>query len=98
MSNVWTHGTWTVVPGKEEAFVAAWSDLARSAAEAFDALPPTLLRDRDHPNVFVTFGPFASAEAVDAFRGSDLFGQAIARIRPLLESFEARTLDEVGWR
>jgi quinol monooxygenase YgiN len=97
MTGVWTHGTWTVKAGQEEAFVEAWSKLARASLGRFGTAPPTILRDRDRPNVFVTFGPFASIEDVDDFRASDLFREGVGTIRPLLESFEAATLDEVGW-
>jgi quinol monooxygenase YgiN len=97
MTAVWTHGTWTVKPGDEEAFVAAWSHLARASLGRFGTAPPTLLRDLERPNVFVTFGPFASIEDVDSFRASDLFREGVAAIRPLLTSFEAVTLDELDW-
>jgi quinol monooxygenase YgiN len=97
MTGVWTHGTWTVKPGNEDAFTEAWSNLARGSLGRFGTAPPTLLRDRDRPNVFVTFGPFASMDEVDEFRASDLFRDGVATIRPLLESFEAATLDEIGW-
>mgnify|MGYP006212101027 CR=1 FL=1 len=37
-------------------------------------------------------------EAVDEFRSSNTFRSAVAELRPLLESFEPMTLDEVEWR
>jgi quinol monooxygenase YgiN len=95
--SVWTHGTWTVKPGQEAAFVTAWSNLARGSLGTFGSAPPTILRDRDQPNVFVTFGPFASIDDVDVFRTSELFRQGVETIRPLLDSFEPATLDEVEW-
>ena len=98
MTSVWTHGTWTVLRGQEDAFVEAWTGLARGSIGRFGTAPPTLLRDRDRPNVFVTFGPFAGAEEVEAFRASDLFRDGVATMRPLLESFEAATLDQIAWR
>jgi quinol monooxygenase YgiN len=94
---VWTHGTWTVKPGQEAAFVMAWSSLARASLGEFGTAPPTILRDRDRPNVYITFGPFGSMQDVDAFRASDLFSEGLRMIRPLLDSFDAATLDEVGW-
>jgi quinol monooxygenase YgiN len=97
MTGVWTHGTWTVKAGQEGAFVEAWSNLARESLGRFGTAPPTILRDRERPNVFVTFGPFASLDDVDTFRTSDLFRQGVETIRPLLDSFEPATLDEVEW-
>ena len=97
MGTVWTHGTWIVKPGKEEAFVDAWTRLARSAQSRFQSGRPILLRDRDRQHVFKTFGSWPSAEAVEEFRASDLFRDSVAELQPLLESFEPMTLDEVGW-
>jgi quinol monooxygenase YgiN len=97
MTPVWTHGTWITKPGQEVAFVDAWESLARASVGRFGTERPRLLRDRDRPNVFVTFGPFASVEAIDEFRASDLFRDAVDAIKPLLDSFEPRTLDEVEW-
>ena len=97
MARVWTHGTWVVKPGSEDAFVDVWSRLARAAGPAFESEGPVLLRDRDQPNTFKTFGAWPSMEAVDAFRSSDLFRDSVAELQPLLESFEPMTMDEIDW-
>ena len=97
MGTVWTHGTWTVKPGMDEAFVEAWTRLARAAMDRFQSGHPILLRDRDHPDVFKTFGAWPSIEVVEEFRASDLFRDGVAEMQPLLESFEPLTLDEVEW-
>jgi quinol monooxygenase YgiN len=97
MANVWTHGTWTVQPGKEADFVDAWQALAEQCmAELAPPAPPTLLRDRERPNVFVSFGPWANDDDVARFRSSEAFRAAQERMRDLLTSFEPRTLDEVA--
>ncbi|HZR92839.1 MAG TPA: antibiotic biosynthesis monooxygenase family protein [Gaiellaceae bacterium] len=98
MPAVWTHGTWTVQPGREDEFVALWERLAEAVmAELEVSEPPTLLRDRDRPNVFVSFGPWPDDEAVERFRSSEAFRSNVDDLRQLLESFEPRTMDEV-WR
>jgi quinol monooxygenase YgiN len=97
MADVWTHGTWTVKPGREDDFVRAWRALARRATtELGVASRPTLLRDRETPNLFVSFGPWPSIEDVDRFRSSPAFRESVAAMEDLLESFETRTLDEMG--
>ena len=97
MANVWTHGTWTVRPGSEDAFIDAWLTLVHDvSASVAPESPPTLLRDRERANVFVSFGPWPDAEAVERFRSSDAFREGQARMRDLLESFVAQTLDEVS--
>jgi quinol monooxygenase YgiN len=96
MANVWTHGLWIVKPGAEDAFVDAWTELARAGMEQFrPPAAPKLLRDRERPNVFVSFGPFRDDGDVESFRSSDAFARAREAMRDLLESFEPRTLDEV---
>jgi len=97
MADVWTHGTWTVKPGREDDFVRSWRELARRATTDLDvAGRPTLLRDRETPNVFVSFGPWPSIDDVNRFRSSPAFRESVAGMEDLLESFEVRTLDEVG--
>lgn len=97
MPNVWTHGVWTVKDGREEEFVAAWTEMARRGlAELNVVAPPTLLRDRDRPNVFISFGPWPSIDEVDRFRSSAAFRESVGLMRELLESFEPQTLDEVS--
>jgi len=97
MADVYTHGVWVVKPGNEDAFIDAWSRLARSALAKLGASRPTLLRDRDHPNEFRTFGAWPTVEAIQAFRSSAMFQDAVVELQPLLESFEPKTLDEIEW-
>ena len=97
MAAVWTHGTWVVKPGSEDAFVQAWTDLARRTMSSLGSARPTLLRDRDRPNVFKTFGAWPDMAAVEAFRSSDAFRDGMAVLQPLMESFEPMTLDEIDW-
>ena len=96
MTPVWTHCAWTVRPGREEEFVELWKGTVRETAKAL-APPqrPSLLRDHDRQNLFISFGPWNDVEQVEAFRSSDAFRRAQAPLRDVLEGFEPRTLDEV---
>jgi heme-degrading monooxygenase HmoA len=92
VNELYTCGIWTVKPGNEDEFVAAWEALARWTAEHVPGASwATLVQQEDQPNRFLTFGPWESAEAIDAWRASEGFREGIARIRPLLESFEPGT-------
>jgi heme-degrading monooxygenase HmoA len=95
MPPIWTHGVWTVKAGREDEFVAAWQEMAQAGLDEFAAVaPPQLLRDRERPRLFVSFGPWDSVETIDRFRAA--MGPRFEAIeRELLESFEATTLDEV---
>ena len=96
MGRVYTSGIWTVRPGLEDDFVAGWRAFAEWAAAAFpQAGRPTLLRDRDRPNRFVSFGPWDSLEAVGEFRTHADFLAHVGRLRALLDGFEAQTFDGV---
>ena len=90
---VWTHGRWVVKPGREDEFVEAWRGLAERTAEEFPGAHGVLLRDRDKPNRFYSFGPWESSETVERWRGSTFFREGIGNIRELLDDFTAHTLD-----
>jgi quinol monooxygenase YgiN len=93
---VWTHGLWTVKPGREDEFVAAWRAMAREVTAELGTGRPTLLRDRERPNLFMSFGPWEDDAAVERFRASAAFRHAREGMGDLLDGFEPRTLDEVG--
>ena len=94
---VYTSGTWVVKTGREEEFIQAWDELATwTAAEISPGARAMLLRDRDDPSRFVSFGPWESDEQVAAWRASEGFASRVGRIRELLDRFEAHTLDPVA--
>ena len=96
MTKVFTSGRWTVTPGREDEFIAAWTELAEwSRANAAGASWVVLLRDQETRNVFTSFGPWESPAAVEAWRASEGFRSHITRIRGLLDDFVATTLDPV---
>lgn len=97
MTSVWTHGRWTVKPGREDEFVRAWSDLARAAVAEFGvSSPPTLLRDRDHPNVFLGFGAWPDLQTLRRFHDSELVAERALALDDLMTFGEASLLDEVA--
>jgi heme-degrading monooxygenase HmoA len=94
MTQLYTSGTWTVLAGREEEFVTAWSDLAEWTSTAIPGSSwATLLQDREKPNVFLSFGPWETAEAIAAWRASSGFQERVGRIRALLEDFEPGVFD-----
>ena len=92
---VYTLGVWTVRPGAEDDFVAAWRDMAGSTAADFPSATAVLLRDRDRPNLFISYGPWQSLAEIESWRGSATFRDGVARIRTSLETFEPHTMDPV---
>ena len=92
---VWTSGIWTVKPGREDEFTAAWAEFAAWSLGEFPGSRAWLLRRRDEPRVFMSIGPWPSDEVVDTWRGSAGFQERIGRIREMLDGFEPRTFDQV---
>jgi heme-degrading monooxygenase HmoA len=92
VDELYTCGIWTVVPGREDDFVAAWQELARWTGDhAPGARWATLVQQEDRPNRFLTFGPWESVEAIEAWRASEGFRERVGRLRELLEGFEPGT-------
>jgi quinol monooxygenase YgiN len=96
MSQPYTHGIWTVTPGHEEQFVAAWAELAQwTGREVPGSTWAKLLRDCSTPNRFISFGPWPSLEAIEGWRGHPGWRERVEQIRELLDGFEPSTLELV---
>jgi quinol monooxygenase YgiN len=93
---VYTLGMWTVKTGREDEFVAAWSDLAEKTKADFPDATATLLRDGEQPNLFISFGPWESVEEIDRWRSSETFQRGVGRLRELLDDFAPHTMHVVA--
>jgi heme-degrading monooxygenase HmoA len=81
MTKAYTLATYHVTPGKEEEFIKAWHDLAKT----FSALPAspywgTLIRSITDRSLFHSFGPWESAEDVAAMRSQPVTAAAFRAI------------------
>lgn len=92
---VYTLDVWRVKPGSEEAFVAAWDALGQWTLERGFDTHGTLVRDRDDPRRFLSFGPWRSAEEAERWRSEPGVRERLARLEDLLESYEPGTHDVV---
>jgi heme-degrading monooxygenase HmoA len=98
MSAPYTHTSWIVKPGREDEFVERWSDWADwSHREGLEA-HALLLRDADHPERFVSFGPWESLQAIRNWRALAGYQERVARLREVVDEFEPRTLEVVASR
>jgi heme-degrading monooxygenase HmoA len=93
--SVFTLGIWTVKPGHEEEFIEGWGGMAIQTQAAFPGASGTLLRDREAPNRFISFGPWESLEQIEMWRASAAFRDGVAGMRGLLEVFEPHTMDPI---
>lgn len=93
---VYTLGIWTIREGREAEFVDRWEEMARMTKQGFPAAAGTLLRDRERPSRFISFGPWSSVDQVEEWRQSAAFRNGVAGIRETLDRFEPSTLDLVA--
>ena len=97
MAQPYTHGVWTVTPGREEEFVSVWTELAEwTRREVPGSGWAKLLRDTSAPNRFISFGPWESLAAIDVWRSEPHWQDSVGRLRGLLDGFEPSTLDVVA--
>lgn len=89
---LYTVGIWTARPGKEAEFMAAWEEFARwTAVSQPGAAQAYMLRDLAHPQRFLSFGPWESAERIDAWRATPEFKAFAAHARELCDDFQPGT-------
>ena len=85
----YTAGSWLVCAGREDQFVAAWTDFAGWSLEhASGAESCVLIRHATDPVRFLSFGAWTDADAVAGWRGSKGFHERLGTCRTLCEKFE----------
>lgn len=83
----YTLATWRVRDGENEAFVEAW----RAVGEVFSNLPGerpawgTLVQSLDDEQLYVSFGPWPSAEAIAAMRADPDAQAGLKRLMDLCD-------------
>jgi len=91
---VYTYADWLIHEGREDEFVAAWTELVDwSLEDGSGALRGPLLCDASEPRRFISIGPWTSAEAARAFFTNPELQERSAPFRELAERFEPRFLD-----
>jgi prolyl-tRNA editing enzyme YbaK/EbsC (Cys-tRNA(Pro) deacylase) len=61
-------------------------------------LAPRLLRDVESPDTYISFGPWASIDAVGSWRSLAGYHERVARLREVVVSLEPRTFELVAER
>jgi heme-degrading monooxygenase HmoA len=92
MSNVYTTGTWTPYPGKEEDFVREWAQFATWASSMPGAGRLSLARDMRETQRFISFGGWDSLEQVHGWKGSPEFRERMAQVLQHVAEFEPAEL------
>jgi heme-degrading monooxygenase HmoA len=87
MSETYTHGTWTVKPGAEDAFVEEWTAFVTWATSMPGSGTFRLVRDTDQPSHYMSFAPWQSFEAQKAWKQLPEFPERIGRVRSHCDDF-----------
>ncbi len=96
-NQLYTMGHWTAKAGRESEFRAEWEAFARwTGKNQPGAGVAYLLRDNEHPQKFVSFGPWESAEAIKAWRERPEFKAYVGKLRELCEDFQPQSLTAVA--
>ena len=94
---IYTFGLWSVKPGKEGDFIAAWETFARWTSEHQAGMvgEARLLEDIDQPRRFVSIGGWADKQKVQAWRESPEFQAFFARAKEMCEEAQPHMLKPV---
>jgi heme-degrading monooxygenase HmoA len=95
LTETYTSGMWLVKEGEEDEFVAAWRDFASWGHTWPGCGTLRLVRDHYEPNRFMSFGPWESFEAQQAWKDSPEFKERIMRVRQHVEDFTPSVFEHV---
>ena len=95
MTETYTSGAWVVKEGEEEAFVRAWEEFVTWASELPGSQTFRLVRDLDQPSHYMSFAPWDSFEAQNAWKSLPEFPERIGRVRAHCEDFKPITYELV---
>jgi len=96
MAEMITTGVWVVSEAKQVAFVEAWAGFASWASAMDGAAMLRLGRDGADSTRFVSFGPWASAEKVHAWKANTEFGQRMDQVMQHADEFHPSELNVVA--
>lgn len=95
MAETYTSGHWIVKEGEEEAFVAAWTEFVRWAAEHEGSGTFRLVREVDDRSRYMSFAPWTSFETQQAWKELPDFPERIGRVRRHCHEFRPSTFELV---
>ena len=89
IGQIFAQGSWFVKPGNEEAFIAAWEELAKWTVETQSGFgKPHLLQDLEEPQRFISFGPWDDVASIQAWRQRPEFQSYLSKSRELCEDIQ----------
>jgi heme-degrading monooxygenase HmoA len=96
VATVYTSGTWKPSPGREQTFVEAWERFAAWATRTPGAGRLQLTRDLHEEGRYVSFGDWASEDAVRRWKSSPEFKERLAQVLQHVGEFQSTELGIVA--
>ena|SRR5215207_10302182 len=87
MAETYSSGAWTAKEGEDEAFVEAWTEFARWLTTMPGSGTARLTRNLSERQRYLSFAPWESADALQAWRSNPEFSQRIAAVREHVAEF-----------
>ena len=89
----YTLGIWKVKPGNEEAFIAAWQDLATWTEKHFSAGGKGyLLQDNDKPQLLISYGSWKDTQTIAAWRATTEFQAFAAKAKIWCDEWQPHSM------
>jgi heme-degrading monooxygenase HmoA len=95
MTETYTNGVWRVKPGEEDAFVQAWKEFVTWASGMPGSGTFRLVRNVDEPGTYMSFAPWESHEAQQAWKELPEFRERIGRVRAHCDDFQPSVFELV---
>ena len=95
MPELYTTGVWRPKPGREDAFVTAWTEFARWASGMPGAGTLRLARDAGDRGRFMSLARWQDAAAVRGWEGSPEFRERLGRVLRHVDGFEPAELSVI---
>jgi quinol monooxygenase YgiN len=93
---LFTIGHWTVKADMEELFLEKWQKFAQWTLDNHKGAHWVfMVRDQEHKNKFISFGPWESIESIDEWRQSSKFKSFFEEIRVLCDEIQPSTMRAV---
>ena len=96
MSEAISTGAWQVQPGREGDFIREWTRFVEWASTMPGATTFRLSADLSDPQRYVSFAPWDSLEAADAWKQSPEFRERIAQVLQYVADFQSAQLSVVA--
>jgi len=96
VAETYSSGAWKVKAGEEDAFVEAWKEFVGWSAGMPGSGTFRLVRDLGQPGRYLSFAPWESSEAAQAWQQQPEFAERLGRVRAHCDEFQPSSYESVA--